>query len=208
MLGIFGEDVEITSFIENAGVGELVFRIGTGAAAIFFDEIGVGKFALRIFVKAFEVGAGGGGIEIVIEFLHVLAVVSLVAGEAEKSLLQNGIFSIPERKREAKVLMVVANAQNAVFGPAVGSGACVIMRKIFPSSAVGAVILPHIAPGPLGEIGTPALPMFCASLVFGETLLFSRRHGSQATLASGCLYLHSGFGHCATGPDFRYFSIK
>ena len=49
-------------------------------------------------------------------------------------------------EREADALVAVANAADAVLAPAIGAGARVIVREIFPGGAVGAVILANRAP--------------------------------------------------------------
>src|SRR6266508_549445 len=115
-------------------------------------------------------------IEVVIVFLDVFAVVAFVAGETEKALLENGVFAIPKGQREADVLMPVADAADAVFAPAIGAAARVVMGQIFPGRAVGAVIFADRAPLALGQIGSPALPVGFADSVLLKSKLFLR-HG-------------------------------
>ena len=77
------------------------------------------------------------GVEIVIKFLHVLAVVALCVRQAEKSFFENRIFAIPERERKTEMLPVVAETGEAVLAPAIRAAAGVVVRKIFPGVAAG-----------------------------------------------------------------------
>ena len=98
-------------------------------------------------------------VEVEVALLDVLAVVALGAGEAEEPLLQDRIAPVPQREREADVLVAIADAGEAVLVPAVGARAGVIVRKVVPGVAVGAVVLAHRAPGALAEVRPPALPV-------------------------------------------------
>ncbi len=97
--------------------------------------------------------------------------------------------------------MVVADAEDAVFGPAISARTRMVVREIGPSVAIRAVIFANRAPGTLGQVRPPALPVFFVSFCFVKTLVFrrkrrfrhmvrqrTRRSGSgvtdQATLAS------------------------
>jgi len=60
-------------------------------------------------------------VEVKIVLLDVLAVVSLVVGESEQPLLEDWILSIPKSEREAESLLVVGNAGQAIFSPAIGA---------------------------------------------------------------------------------------
>ena len=62
-------------------------------------------------------------VEVEVALLDVLAVVALVAGEAEESLLEDGVAAVPQRQGEADALMAVADAGEAVFVPAIGAEA-------------------------------------------------------------------------------------
>ena len=50
-------------------------------------------------------------IDVIVEFLDVLTVVTFGAGEPEKSLLLNRIFSIPKRERETKAALPITDAE-------------------------------------------------------------------------------------------------
>jgi hypothetical protein len=45
---------------------------------------------------------GWRGVEIVVELLHVLAVVAFAVRQAEQALLQDGIAPVPQRDRQAE----------------------------------------------------------------------------------------------------------
>lgn len=59
--------------------------------------------------------------------------------------------------------MTIADASNSVFTPAISARTCVIVWKIFPGSAAGAVVLPDRSPLTLGKIGSPTLPILLVS---------------------------------------------
>ena len=113
-------------------------------------------------------------VQVEVAFLAILAVVSFVAGETEEALFQNRIVPIPQCDREADLLVTVRDARDPVFIPAVGFGAGVIVRDVFPGSAVLAVILAYGSPRALAEIGPPALPMGLAVPGFFESLYVPR----------------------------------
>lgn len=95
----------------------------------------------------------GGGVEIEVILLHVLAVVALIAGQAERPLLEDRIAAIPQGEREAQLLLLVADAAQPVLVPAVDAGTGLVVVKVFPGFAVSAVVLAHRAPGPLRRYG-------------------------------------------------------
>src|SRR5215475_5478513 len=98
---------------------------------------------------------GRSRIQIEVVLLDVLAVVAFVAGQAEDALLQNGVSPIPERDSETDILVTVADARETLFVPAIGAGPGMVMRKSFPSRALGAIVLAHSPPGPFAQIGSP-----------------------------------------------------
>ncbi len=71
--------------------------------------------------------------------------------------------------------MVVTNAENAVFGPAINARAGLIMREVLPGVAVRAVVFANGAPGTLSQVRTPALPVFDARFSFVKPLLLDGR---------------------------------
>src|SRR5439155_18378288 len=105
-----------------------------------------------------QVGVGRSGVEEVVELLDVLAMVALAVGQPEEALLQDRISSVPKRHGQTEPLLRVANPGNAVLAPPVGSAPGVIVGKVLPGRAVGAVVLSHGAPLPLGDVRSPTFP--------------------------------------------------
>src|SRR5262249_8861269 len=99
------------------------------------------------------------GVEVEVVLLHVLAVIAFVARQAEEAFLQDWIASVPQREREAQLLPTIADAGEAVLVPAIRARSRVIVREIFPSVAVRAVVLADGAPRALAQIRAPALPV-------------------------------------------------
>src|SRR5262249_42753249 len=124
-----------------------------------------GEPALWVLVEHLEVGVGRSGIEVVVDLLHVLAVVALPVGQSEQPLLQDRIAAVPQGQGQAQALFVVADAGQAVLAPAVRAAAGMVMRKIIPGSGVGAVVLTNRAPLALAEVRSPLPPRLSASAV-------------------------------------------
>src|SRR5712691_860297 len=80
--------------------------------------------------------------------------------------------------------MAVADAGNAVLAPAVGARARMVVRKVFPSRSIRAVILADCAPLPLGEVRSPALPMNLPKPGLFETLIFRGLNSSHFPLST------------------------
>src|ERR1700719_3267834 len=145
-LCVFDEDIEIAIAIEYAGIEQLEFGIGFRPAAVFGDQPRVGEFGLRILVQHLQIGVRGRGVEVEIAFLYVFAMIAFVTGQAKQAFLQDRIAAVPECRREADMLMAIAYSPDAVFAPAIGAGTGVVVRKIFPRRAIGAVILANRPP--------------------------------------------------------------
>jgi hypothetical protein len=77
--------------IEHACVEELVLWVVLASAAILGDEIVVGEPVLRVVVAPAVPGVARECIEVPPVLLGVLAVVPLVAGEAEDAFLQDRV---------------------------------------------------------------------------------------------------------------------
>src|SRR5271157_2257794 len=82
-LGILDDDIKIPVFVEDTGIEQLKFGLFFRTAAVFFDELPIGKGALRIFVKELHVGVRRRAVEVEVIFLHILAVISFVACQAK-----------------------------------------------------------------------------------------------------------------------------
>ena len=121
----------------------------------------------------------GRGVEVEVVLLHVLAVVALVAGQAEQALLQDRIAAVPQGEGEAEALVVVADAEQAVLAPAVRARARVVVGEVLPGGAVGAVVLAHRAPLPLRQIRAPAPPVGGPRLRLREPPFLAGHPGSR-----------------------------
>src|SRR5262249_22696164 len=115
-----------------------------------------------------HVGVRRRRVEVVVALLHVLAVVALRAREAEETLLQDRVPAVPERDREAHVLVTVGEAHQAVLAPAVCARPGVLVRKGVPRSTVRAVVLADRSPLALRKVWAPALPILFALAVLFE----------------------------------------
>src|ERR1700691_6588923 len=62
-LGILNEDIEIAVVIENARIEQFELRTLSGAAAVFFHQMGIRELSLWVFVKHPHVAVRGGVVE-------------------------------------------------------------------------------------------------------------------------------------------------
>ena len=69
--------------------------------------------------------------------------------------------------------MAVADAGDAIFIPAIGARAGVVVREIVPGVAIGAVIFADGAPGALGNKRTPAVPVPDPLVVHLQAIAFA-----------------------------------
>src|SRR6185369_9815570 len=95
---------------------------------------------LRVLVEIPHVRVRRRAVEVEVVLLDVLAMVPLTVGEAEQSLLQDRVAAVPESQREAQELLVVGNAAQPIFAPAVGARARVVVREVVPRVPAFAVI--------------------------------------------------------------------
>ncbi len=129
-LGVFDIDVEIAVIVEHASVGQFEFRHLPGPAPVLLRQAFVRKRTLRIFVKHLQVGVGRGGVQVVVEFLHILAVVGFAVGEPEQPFLEDRVLSVPQHQGQAQVLVLVADAGNAIFAPAISAATRLFVAEI------------------------------------------------------------------------------
>ena len=90
-LGVLDDDVEVAVVVEDAGVDQLELRLAAAAPRVLLDELGVGKRRLRILVEPLHVRVRRRRVEVEVVLLDVLAVVALVAGQAEQALLEDRV---------------------------------------------------------------------------------------------------------------------
>src|ERR1700732_1927126 len=125
-LAILDEHIKVTLLVEGVRIDQLELRILFAPAAILSYEPAVGEFPLGILVKHFEIRMRRRGVEVVVKFLNVFAVISLTVREAEKPLFQNRILPVPERQSQTEALMVVAQTGNPIFAPTISATACLV----------------------------------------------------------------------------------
>src|SRR5438445_8934637 len=80
--------------------------------------------------------------------------------------------------------MLVAKPADAILAPAIGPAARVIMRKIRPRIAIGAVILAHRPPLAIADIGPPAPPRRAAPGVVEPAAFFGLRTAWRSSAAA------------------------
>ena len=148
-------DVEVFLFIEDAGVEDLVFRLLTRAFAVLLQQLFIGEFLLRVFVQVFHVVVSGRIVQIVVEFLDVLAVISFGITKPEKTFFQHLVFPVPERYREAQVLKEIGDAAETVLAPEIGPAMSLVVGEIMPGIAIGAIIFSYCSPLSLTQIRSP-----------------------------------------------------
>src|SRR5262245_12308067 len=88
-LGVLHEDVEVTSFVEDATVEELELCVQLAAAAVLFKQTLIRELRLGVLVKRFQVRVRRRGIEIEVALLAIFTMIALRPGQAEKSFLEN-----------------------------------------------------------------------------------------------------------------------
>src|SRR6267143_2057900 len=180
-LGIFHEHVEIAVIIEHARVEQLVFWVASFSLSIFLDELRVRVGRLGIFIQELHVRMRGRRIEVEVVLFYIFAMVAFISCEAEQTLFKDRIAPVPKRQREAYPLVTVADPPNPVFPPAIRARTSMLVRKLFPGRPRWTVIFPDCTPLPLGNVGSPALPVPGALMRFVQTLLF----GCHRNLRSG-----------------------
>ena len=171
-LGVLDEHVEVAIAVEDAGVDQLVLGDRAVAAPILVDQVAVRERRLWILVEHPHEGVRRRRVEVEVVLLDVLAVVALVAGQAEQPLLQDRVAAVPQREAETDLLVTVADCRQAVLVPAVGARPGLIVRQVVPRLAVRAVVLTDRAPAPVADVGAPSLPVGGAGAGVFEPAVF------------------------------------
>ena len=138
--------------------------------------------ALRVLVLPLHVGVAGGGVQVEVVLLHVLAVVALRGDDAEEALLEDGVALVPEGERKGQQLVAVADPGQAVLAPAVGPAAGVVVGEAAPRVAVRAVVLADGSPRALGDVRPPAPPAGERAVLPGQPLVLDGRGGTVHAL--------------------------
>ena len=135
-LGVLDEHVEIAVVVEDARVQKFVLELFARAAPVRFDQVAIGILPLRVLVQILHVRVRRRAVEIKVVFLDVLAVVAFAVGQAEQAFLQDRVAAIPQRQRKAEPLLVVGDAGQAIFTPAIGAGARLVVSEVVPGVAI------------------------------------------------------------------------
>src|SRR5580693_4954791 len=94
-------------------------------------------------------------IQVIIIFLNIFPVVSLIARKPEISLLQYGIFFVPQRQRKTQKLFFITNATDSLFSPAVSFASGHIVTDKFPGSSVFTIVFPYGSPLTICYVRSP-----------------------------------------------------
>ena len=134
-LRVLGRDIPVAPLVEDARVFELELRIAATAPPVLADEGRVWILGLRILVERLAVGVCGRAVEVVVVLLAVLSVIPLGSRKPEQSLLEDWVTLVPEREREAEPSLAVAEAEESILSPSIGTAARVIVREVVPAGA-------------------------------------------------------------------------
>ena len=167
-LGVLGRHVEVLAAGKDARIEQLELRGPFVVGAAGLDQLFVGKCRLWILIKSFEIGVRRRGVEIVIQFLDVFAVIALRPRQPEQSLFQNRVFLVPQGQGETEAAFAIGDPQEAVLAPAIGPAAGVFMRERAPRVAAGGIVLADGGPLALRQVRPPAGPVAFAGIVFTE----------------------------------------
>ena len=169
---ILDDDVEIAAVVEGSRVGQLKLRPAPLPGHVFGDELGIGEGGLWIAVEEAHEGVGRRVVDMHPPLLGILAMIPLPRGDAEQTLLEVRIGTVPKGRGEAEELVAVREPGDPVLPPAIGLGPGVLVGEIVPCIAVGGVVFTDGTPGAVGEVRPPPAPAprFVGDLP--ETLLF------------------------------------
>src|SRR4029077_8266295 len=95
--------------------------------------------------------------------------------QSEEPLLENRVPAVPQGEGETELLLVVGEARQSVFPPAIGARARLIVSDEVPGITIVAVIFADGAPLTLAQIRAPLFPGSLLLARFGETFRFRCR---------------------------------
>ena len=173
LLRILDKNIEIPIVIEYACIEQLILEFLPRALPVRFDKVTVGIRSLRILVEVFHIRVGGCAVDVEVVLLDVLTVVPLAVGEPKQSLFENRVPLVPQCQGKTKSLLVIADAAEPIFTPAVSPRARLIMGEIVPRIAVLAIVFADRAPLPLAEVWAPFLPRDLRLARFVQAFLLS-----------------------------------
>jgi hypothetical protein len=134
--------------LEDARVDDLELAVVEASRGVLPDQLVVRELRKRVLVQSFQVAGGRGRVEIVVQLLHVLAVVPLGIGQAEQAFLENRVAPVPQGQGETEPARAVRDAEQPIFAPPVGAAAGMVVRERPPDVAIGRVVFAHGAPLP------------------------------------------------------------
>ena len=132
--GVLGVDVPVLALVEDASILQLKLRLRDSSPLVLLHQPAVGVGRLRVLVQGLHVGVRGGGVQVVVALLRVLAVVALRPRQPKDALLEDGVLLVPECEGEAEAALSVGDAHQPVLPPPVGPGAGVLMREVLPAA--------------------------------------------------------------------------
>ena len=132
-LGVLGKDIPVSRLVKDSGILQLKLLLSDSSSPVLLHQLLVGEGSLGILVESLHVGVGGGGVQVVVALLGVFSVVPLGPRETKYSLLEDGVLLIPEGNGKAEATLAVADAQQPIFSPPVGSHASMFVREIIPA---------------------------------------------------------------------------
>jgi hypothetical protein len=151
-------DIEVLVLIEDARIDEFVLKLFSVAFLAGLHEVVVRVGRLRILVQVLHVRVRRSAIQVEVILFDIFAVVAFAVGQAEQTFFQDGVFAIPESECKTEMLLVIGDTCQAIFTPAVSTGACLIVREIIPGIATFTVIFTNGTPLPFAEVRAPLLP--------------------------------------------------
>lgn len=126
--GVLDDDVEIAIRVKDAGIEQLVFETLPVAAAVLVHQLRISKLRLWILVKKLHIRMRWLVVKIEVILLYVFAVIALASRQAKEAFFEDGIAAVPKGRREAKQLILIADASDGVFAPTIRLAACQFVR--------------------------------------------------------------------------------
>ena len=184
-LGVLHDHIEIAVLVEDPGVQQLVLHLLLTPAAVGRYQVQVRERPLRILVLALHIRMRRRAVQVEPILLDVLTMVALAIGQAEHPLLENRVGAIPQSKRKAQPLPLIADPREAVLTPPVSTRARLVVGEVVPRISTAAVVLAHRSPLALAQIRAPRLPRNRAGARLLQSLVLGglgarrvRSHGS------------------------------
>src|SRR5713101_2832197 len=118
-----------------------------------------------------------------IVLLHILTVIALRVRQAEEPFLHDRVGLVPQGQGKTYQSLIVADAHQSIFAPAISARAGVLMWEEIPRGSIGGIVLADGSPLTFGEIGTPTIPWLLILVRFLKPVLFCICHYVCSSLA-------------------------